>query len=166
MRDADDKFSGLPRLNLPPVDLRIIREDGLLKVYDPLRNKFVALTPEEYVRQHYTAWLISDRHYRPQLMANEIAIDAAGRKRRCDTVIFRPDGSPLVIVEYKAPNIKITQHTFDQIVRYNMVLHADFLAVSNGFYHYCCKIDYAASTYHFIPVFPDYNDLSIPFSEN
>lgn len=158
--------SEIPRLNLPPVDLKLRNEDGLVKVYDPLRKKYVALTPEEFVRQHFAAWLQNTLHYPASLLANEVSIQVNGHPRRCDTVVFTPDGQVRIIVEYKAPDVKISQDTFDQIVRYNMTLKADYLAVSNGFNHYCCKIDYINNSYHFIPILPDYNILNNPFSEN
>lgn len=163
MAEKNNKF---PRLNLPPVDLRIKEEDGILKVFDKLRGKYVALTPEEFVRQHFTSWLSTQLHYPVSLMANEIGIEFNGMKKRCDTVVFNPDGTPLMIVEYKAPEVQITQNVFDQIVRYNMTLRASYLVVSNGLNHYCCKIDYAGGTYHFIPTIPDYAELRRPFSEN
>ncbi len=99
-------------------------------------------------------------------MSNEIGIEVNGTRKRCDTVVFRREGTPLLIVEYKAPEINVTQAVFDQIVRYNMRLHAEYLIVSNGLNHYCCKIDYAANTYHFIPQIPDYQTLAFPAAEN
>lgn len=138
----------------------------MLKVYDILRKKDVALTPEEYVRQHFIMWLISHKHYPPSLMANEIGINLNGSLKRCDSVVFNPDGSPLMIIEYKAPTVMVSQSVFDQIVRYNMTLHAKYLIVSNGLRHYCCVIDYASGTYHFIPEIPDYQKLKLNISEN
>lgn len=161
-----EKSNRFPRLNLPPVDLRIKEEDGIRKVFDKLRGKYVAMTPEEFVRQHFTSWLSNQLHYPASLMANEIGIEFNGMKKRCDTVVFNPDSTPLMIVEYKAPEVQITQNVFDQIVRYNMTLRASYLVVSNGINHYCCKIDYAGGTYHFIPTIPDYTELRRPFSEN
>lgn len=150
---------GFPALNLPSVALKLKEEDDIIKVWDELRKKYVALTPEEFVRQHFTAWLQSDYHYPASLMANEIGIVNNGNRRRCDTVIFGRDAKPMIIIEYKAPDVIISQTVFDQIVRYNMVLHADYLIVSNGVSHYCCRIDYANNTYHFIPTIPDYREL-------
>ena len=146
--------------------MKVKRGENVLKVYDPLRRKYVALTPEEYVRQHFVNWLITSLHYPVSLTANEIGIELNGTKRRCDTIVFNPDGSPLIIVEYKAPNVSISQKVFDQIVRYNMVLRARYLIVSNGIRHYCCVIDYAANSYHFIPEIPNYTDLKNQFSLN
>ncbi len=155
-----------PELNLPQAQLRLREEGDTVKVFDPLRQKWVVLTPEEWVRQHFTAWLASAYHYPATLTSNEIGIEVNGTRKRCDTVVFRREGTPLLIVEYKAPDIRITQDVFDQIVRYNMQLHAEYLIVSNGLNHYCCKIDYAANSYHFIPQIPDYLDLTAPGSEN
>lgn len=155
-----------PKLNIPYSPLRLKEESGIVKVFDPLRDKLVALTPEEYVRQQFVAWLRKEFHYPSSLMANEIGVDINGMKKRCDSVVFNRDGSPLLIVEYKAPDVRITQDTFDQIVRYNMVLHAKYLIVSNGLCHYCCVIDYRNNTYHFIPSIPDYKDLNSALSAN
>ena len=128
--------------------------DKILKVFDPLRKKYVALTPEEYVRQHFTAWMTDRLGYPASLMSNEVSISLNDTKRRCDTVVFRNDGSPLVIVEYKAPTVAITQNVFDQIARYNMVLHSSYLIVSNGLRHFCCKMDYDSNSYSFLPNIP------------
>ena len=138
----------------------------MLKVFDPLRQKYVALTPEEYVRQHFTSWMHTSLHYPLSIISNEIGIDFNGMKKRCDTVVFRPDGTPLIIVEYKAPDVAVTQAVFDQIVRYNMTLRARYLIVSNGLNHYCCVIDYASNSYHFIPDIPDYREINKTFSDN
>lgn len=143
-----------PPLNLPPVELRTRVVDDILKVFDPLRGKYVALSPEEFVRQHFTHWLTSDLNYPASLMANEVAISLNNMRRRCDTVVYRNDGSHLMIVEYKAPTVHISQQVFDQIVRYNMVLKSRFLVVSNGLVHYCCELDYAGDSYRFLPEIP------------
>ncbi|MDE6218244.1 MAG: type I restriction enzyme HsdR N-terminal domain-containing protein, partial [Muribaculaceae bacterium] len=130
------------------------------------RRKYVALTPEEYVRQHFTSWLINTLHYPASNIANETGIRVNNTLKRCDTVVISRDGSPFMIVEYKAPGVAISQATFDQIVRYNMELQAKYLVVSNGLHHYCCMIDYDRDTYHFIPKVPDYNELTFLGSQN
>ncbi|MBR1803934.1 MAG: type I restriction enzyme HsdR N-terminal domain-containing protein [Muribaculaceae bacterium] len=147
------------RLNLPEYDFNVKKNDAGHVIFDALRKKFVALTPEEWVRQHFVQYLIHERQFPPALMGNEVSLTQNGIKRRCDTVVAARDGSPLVIVEYKAPGITITQATFDQIVRYNMVLHARYLIVSNGMTHYCCRIHYDQNTYEFLPDIPLYTDL-------
>lgn len=141
-------------LNLPPVDLRFRKEDDILKVFDPLRCKYVALTPEEYVRQVFTAWLTKDLLYPKSLVSNEVSIRLNNVHRRCDTVVFRSDGSPLMIVEYKAPTVNIDQKVFDQIARYNMVLRSRYLVVSNGMNHYCCEMFYDRDSYTFLNEIP------------
>ena len=147
-------------LNLPQKQLNIKKGvDGKLCILDRLRRKFVALTPEEWVRQNFVAFLIEDRGFPAGLMANEVALVQNGISRRCDTLISDRTGRPFVIVEYKAPTIAITQNVFDQIVRYNMVFKASYLMVSNGMEHYCCHIDYKTGNYTFLKEIPGYGDL-------
>ena len=159
-------MSGLPPLNLPPADLRMQREGDHVMVYDRLRDKFVVLTPEEFVRQHFVAFLIDSLHYPPSIMANEVGLKLNDTIKRCDTVVFSPEGSPMIIIEYKAPGVSITQNVFDQIVRYNMKLKARYLIVSNGLKHYCCIMDYEHDCDHFISRIPGYECVSLPFAEN
>lgn len=156
----------LPPLNLPTFDMRITSDGENVRIYDSLRHKNVALTPEEYVRQHFVNYLQNYLHYPASMMANEMKIELNDTVRRCDTVVFSLGGKPLMIVEYKAPSVNITQDVFDQIVRYNMVLKAKYLIVSNGFRHYCCVIDYASDTYHFIAQIPEYKHIASDFSAN
>ena len=147
-------------LNLPEYDYKVKkRDDGSWSIWDRLRERWVALTPEEWVRQHFVEWLISDRGFPATLMGNEVSLNQNGIARRCDTVVADHTGEPLVIVEYKAPDITVSQKTFDQIVRYNMVLHARYLIVSNGLSHYCCQIDYINGRYRFLADIPQYADL-------
>lgn len=134
-------------------------EGKILKVFDPLRRKYVALTPEEYVRQHFTAWMTDSLGYPASLMNNEVSLKLNDTSRRCDTVVFRSDGTPAVIIEYKAPTVAITQNVFDQIARYNMVLQSRYLIVSNGLRHFCCEMDYENDTYRFLPHIPVWTAL-------
>ena len=146
-------------LNLPSFAVKIQQRNGKSLIFDPLRKKYVALTPEEWVRQHFTHFLTDHKGYPKGLLANEIQLDLNGTKKRCDTVLFNKNLSARMIVEYKAPHIAITQAVFDQITRYNMVLKVDYLIVSNGINHYCCKIDYQSMSYSFLPDIPSYTDL-------
>lgn len=149
----------LPQLNLPPTQVQIRAcDDGVTRIYDRLRRKFVALTPEEWVRQHFTAYMIDYRGYPQGMMANEVALKLNNTMKRCDTVVFDMARQPLVIVEYKAPHIAISQRVFDQIVRYNMVLQAKMVVVSNGLDHYCCEIDYVNHSYRFLQQLPKWED--------
>lgn len=136
-------------LNLPTFAAKVKEKDGKHIIFDPVRRKFVALTPEEWVRQHFVNYLITDKGYPKELLANEVPLKLNGTSKRCDTVAYNRFLTPLMIVEYKAPHIEITSSVFDQIVRYNMVLHVRYLAVSNGISHFCCKIDYKNLTYSF-----------------
>jgi hypothetical protein len=147
------------KLNLPTFDYKINRTRDGLQIYDRLRRKFVALTPEEWVRQHFVEFIITHKGFPQSLIANEIGITLNNTRRRCDTVVYDNTATPLVIIEYKAPSVEITQATFDQIVRYNMVLQAKYLIVSNGLNHYCCNIDYTNQTYQFLKEIPSYSEL-------
>lgn len=151
-----DKF---PKLNLPEAPLQIEGDDrGCFRVFDVLRRRAVVLTPEEWVRQNFVYFLISEREFPPQLMANEIALTLNGTARRADTMVYTRALRPLVVVEYKAPEIAITQKVFDQIARYNSVMQAPYLIVSNGMHHYCCR--YAPDgTYRFLPDIPKYEEM-------
>ena len=147
------------QLNLPSYDIELQRDSTGIKIFDRLRQKYVALTPEEWVRQHFIEFLIKEKGFPQSLIANEIGITLNGTKRRCDSVVFDTDGTAEVIIEYKAPSVNISQKTFDQIVRYSMVLNARYLIVSNGLSHYCCEVDYTSHSYSFLPDIPYYRDL-------
>ncbi|MCD8309662.1 MAG: type I restriction enzyme HsdR N-terminal domain-containing protein [Prevotellaceae bacterium] len=146
-------------LNLPPYEVRISRQAGKERIFDEVRRRFVALTPEEWVRQHFVHFLLYDKGYPKALLANEVRLTLNGTIKRCDTLLYRPDLTPRMVVEYKAPDVEITQDVFNQITRYNHALHADYLTVSNGLRHYCCRIDYATGSYTFLPDIPSYNEL-------
>jgi hypothetical protein len=146
-------------LNLPVYEAKLRTSDGRSSIFDPIRRRYVALTPEEWVRQHFVNYLCYHKGYPQSLMANEVQIQLHNTRKRCDTVLYRRDLTPLMIVEYKAPEIEITQTVFDQIMRYNMVLKVAYLVVSNGMQHYCCRMDYEKQSYTFLPDIPDYTNL-------
>ena len=146
-------------LNLPTFDAKIGVRDGKKVIFDVIRRRYVALTPEEWVRQHFVHFLIEHKGYPPTLLANEIQVTLNGTKKRCDTVLYRRNLTPQMIVEYKAPDVTITQAVFNQIMRYNMVLRVDYLVVSNGLQHYCCQMDYVRNTCRFLPDIPAYREL-------
>lgn len=156
----DDTLT-LPTLNLPPHQLKLRRQpDGTVQVYDPLRLKWLVLTPEEHVRQRFTAFLTASLGYPAGMMANEVSLRLNGTLRRCDTVLFDRQRKPLAIIEYKAPDIPISQAVFEQIVRYNMVLHTSYLMVSNGLRHYCCHVEYTPPKVTFLREIPHYTALT------
>jgi len=146
-------------LNLPSYDVRITESEGKKRIFDPIRRRYVALTPEEWVRQHFVNFLVTYKEYPSSLMSNEVQLKLHGMSRRCDTVVYDRELRPRVIVEYKAPTVEITQKVFDQISRYNLVLNVDYLIVSNGLTHYCCRMDYADKRYEFLPDIPAYKEL-------
>ena len=119
-------------LNLPKFSVKVTEKAGKPSIWDPVRRKFVALTPEEWVRQHFVNYLVTEKNYPQELLANEVAVKLNGTSKRCDTVAYNRFLAPLMIIEYKAPHIEITSAVFDQIVRYNMALHVKYLTVSNG----------------------------------
>ena len=146
-------------LNLPTFEVKM-KEDGIKKmIFDVIRRKYVALTPEEWVRQHFVHYLIEQLGYPQELLANEVEVTLNGTSKRCDTVLYDRELKARMIVEYKAADIPITQKVFNQIMRYNMVLRVDYLVVSNGINHYCCKMDYTNNNYEFLSVIPNYNAL-------
>lgn len=128
-------------------------------VLDVLRRKYVVITPEEWVRQHFVHFLIGHLGYPTALLQNEVELRCGEKKLRCDSLLYGTDARPRMIIEYKAPHIAITQKVFDQISAYNLLLHVDYLIVSNGKRHYCCKMDYANNTYQFLREIPPYSKL-------
>lgn len=146
-------------LNLPQYAIKVTKKNGKTFIFDELRKKYIALTPEEWVRQHFVHFLTEHKGYPTGLVANEISLTLNGTNKRCDTVVYDRHARPRMIVEYKAPHIDITQKVFNQISRYNMVLHVDYLIVSNGMQHYCCRMDYPSNSYKFLQEVPDYQEL-------
>ncbi len=146
-------------LNLPSFDAKIRKTNNGLEIFDPLRRKYVSMTPEEWVRQHFVHYLISEKGYPASLMANEAMIKLNSLTRRCDTVVYNNHLEPLVICEFKKHDIEITQQVFDQVVRYNIVLKVKYLIVSNGMSHYCCKMNYDDMSFDYLQEIPEYISL-------
>ena len=147
------------RLNLPSYPVKIKEKGEKQQIFDFLRRKFVALTPEEWVRQHFVHFLTDQKHYPKALLSNEVELKVGEKKLRCDTLLYTKELKPRMIIEYKAPTITLQQKTFDQISAYNLLLKVDYLVVSNGLQHYCCKMDYAQQKYLFLEQLPDYENL-------
>lgn len=146
-------------LNLPTFEVKVKEKDGKHVIFDPVRRKFVALTPEEWVRQHFVNYLIHYKDYPVELLANEVSLKLNGTSKRCDTVLYDRYLTPQMIVEYKSPTVEITNAVFDQITRYNMAMHVRYLVVSNGISHFCCRMDYEKQTYTFLKEIPAYGNL-------
>lgn len=146
-------------LNLPYANTKIVVRNEKQMVFDFLRKRFVALTPEEWVRQQFTHFLVEHKDYPAMFIGNEITLSVGRLSRRCDSVVFNKSAEPVMIIEYKAPTVKITQKVFEQICSYNIALHAPYLTVSNGLQSYCCRIDKEANTYEFLKDIPAYGEL-------
>ena len=147
------------RLNLPPYPIKIQEKGEKRQIFDFLRRKWVALTPEEWVRQHFTHFLVEQKNYPQALLANEVELRIGEKRLRCDTLLYNKELRPRMIIEYKAPTIQIQQKTFDQISVYNLLLKVDYLVVSNGLRHYCCKMDYERQSYQFLEDIPDHETI-------
>ncbi len=147
------------RINLPSYAIKLRENGSKHEIFDFLRRKYVTLTPEEWVRQHFTHYLVEHKGYPKGLLANEVELKAGEKRLRCDTLLYNKGLEPQMIIEYKAPEISITQHVFDQITVYNMLLRVPYLIVSNGLQHYCCRMDYDNATYVFLSDIPDYSAL-------
>ncbi|WP_372651166.1 type I restriction enzyme HsdR N-terminal domain-containing protein [Draconibacterium sp.] len=144
------------KLNLPEHTFRTKTENDKTWIFDSIRKKFVVLTPEEWVRQNFIQYLIQERNYPQNLMAVEKQIKVNQQQRRFDLLIYQRNGNPHLIAEFKAPNVKITQNAFDQVVRYNMALRVERVVVSNGMQHFACQIDYEKNSYSFLKEIPTF----------
>ncbi|MBQ9261664.1 MAG: type I restriction enzyme HsdR N-terminal domain-containing protein [Prevotella sp.] len=147
------------RLNLPQYEIKISEKDGKRMIFDFLRRKYVALTPEEWVRQHFVHFLIEHKGYPKGLIGNEIELQIGAKRLRCDSILYNKMAQPQMIIEYKAPTIPIQQKVFQQISTYNLLLKVDYLIVSNGIQHYCCKMDYDNQKCLFLEDIPEYEKL-------
>jgi len=147
----------MQKLNLPNYKFKLKSSENKTLIFDNLRKKYFVLTPEEWVRQHFVQFLIDEKKYPVSLIALEKQLTINNRKKRTDILVFNADGNPDIIVECKAPQIKITQATFDQIARYNLKLKANYLIVTNGLEHFYCRMDFEKETYIFLKEIPPYN---------
>lgn len=141
-------------LQFSPFRFRFKNSENKVAIFDEIRKKFIQLTPEEWVRQHVVHHFIYEKNYPKSLINVEKQILVNGQTKRYDVVVYYPDGRLRILVECKAPEVLISQATFDQIARYNSALHADFLMVTNGLNHYFCQLDYANEKYHFLHELP------------
>jgi type I site-specific restriction endonuclease len=147
-----EKNQNLDPLNFPAYKFRL--RPG--EIFDPARKKFVALNPEEWVRQHAIRFLTEERAYPLSLMAVEVQLQVNKLKKRVDILVYGKNSKPLLIVECKAPSVRISQETFDQAARYNLALGADYFFITNGLTHFFCRSDRATSSYHFLKDLPAY----------
>lgn len=147
-------------LNLPHYDFKTRVENDKTYIFDPFRAKYLILTPEENVRQHFARYLIEELDYPASLMMSEHALSLNKMKKRCDLIVFNTSGEAVVLVECKAPEVKIGQSVFDQVARYNQVFKVSYLMVTNGLKHYCCKIDFSSGDIEFLKKMPHFGELT------
>ena len=147
----------MQKLNFQLYNFRFKNNENKVSIFDVIRKKFIILTPEEWVRQHVVQFLLEEKKYPKSLINVEKVLKINGLRKRYDVVVFNSDGSIFILIECKAPEIKITQATFDQIARYNMTMNAQFLMVTNGLNHYFCQMDYENEKYTFLENLPNYN---------
>ena len=149
----------MTELNLPSFQVNLRHQNEVVEIFDVFRRKFIRLTPEEWVRQHFAHFLVNHKDYPKGLLSLEYSFKLESRQKRADIVAFNRQGKAIVIVECKAPEIKISQKVFDQIARYNMSLKVDYLILTNGLQHYACKLDYKSLSYQFLEDIPHFGAL-------
>jgi hypothetical protein len=146
----------MEKLNLPTYLFNIKLIEQRKYIFDSIRKKFVILTPEEWVRQNFLRYLVDEKKYPASLIAIEMEFKLNNLSKRSDAVIYDKLGNPILIVECKASSVKVDQKVFDQIARYNMKFNVEYLVVTNGLQHYCCKIDYTNNNYEFLKEVPEF----------
>jgi len=142
------------QISFPSYSFRIKKSGERQFIFDIIRKKFVALTPEEWVRQHWIHYLITEKKFPRSLMSVEKQLKVNQLSKRCDIVIYNSGGVPVMIVECKSADVILSQKTFDQIARYNLSLKVKYLVVSNGSQTYCCEVDFESGTYYFLEEIP------------
>lgn len=135
--------------------------NGKKEIFDNIRKKYVAMTEEEIVRQHFIAFLIEKLSIPMGNIGIEQGLKVAKLDKRTDIVVYDRQGTASLIVECKAPHVEITQTVFDQIARYNLTLKVKFLVVTNGKKTYCCKINYENQSYDFIANVPNWEIINL-----
>jgi hypothetical protein len=142
-------MNSTPKLNFPPINLRATRDNGRIMVFDNIRRMYVVLTPEEWVRRHLVEYLISHCHAPLLSIVEEYPVNINSTAQRADVVVMDNNARPLALVECKAPDVKIDSAVFEQATRYNAVVNARYIILTNGMEHYCyehCRDGYIALT--------------------
>ncbi len=148
------------KLNLPEYKFKTrINNTGKYEIFDVFRKKYIVLTPEEWVRQNFMQYLNEQKEYPKMLMSVEKGIKVNTLHKRFDAVIYNRMGKPIMLIEFKSPNVKLTQKVMEQISRYNLNLNVNYLIISNGLTHYCCHLDPKTKTFQFLNEIPMYNEL-------
>lgn len=151
----------MQNLNFPSYNFRFKNSENKVSIFDDIRKKFILLTPEEWVRQHTVQFLIQEKNYPKSYLNVEKLIKINDVTKRYDIVVFQSDGAVFLLIECKAPEVKITQETFDQIARYNLTLKAKYLMVTNGLNHYFCQMNFEKEHYIFLEELPNFSNNQI-----
>ncbi len=146
-------------LNLPTYSFKIKKEPQGQKIFDEIRKKYLVLTPEEWVRQHFIQYLKNQLGYPAGLMLVESGLKVNSTSKRSDVLIYNAEGNKLMLIECKAPDIELNQDVFDQAGRYNKVYQAPYLIITNGLQHYCVRIDFNTGKTEFLPEIPKYSEI-------
>jgi hypothetical protein len=146
----------MQNLNFPTYSFRFKNSENKVSIFDEIRKKFILLTPEEWVRQHVVQFLLQDKKYPKSYINVEKLIKINDLSKRYDAIVYQPNGEIFLLIECKAPEVPISQQTFDQIARYNLVLKAKYLMVTNGLNHYFCQMDFENEKYVFLKELPEY----------
>ena len=151
----------MQQLNFPSYSFRFKNSENKVSIFDAIRKKFIILTPEEWVRQHVVQFLMTEKNYHQSLLNVEKVLKVNGLRKRYDIVVYNSDGTIHILIECKAPEVTISQNTFDQIAQYNMTLQSNYLMVTNGLNHYFCQMDFENEKYQFLTELPNYHSNSI-----
>lgn len=146
----------MQKLNFPAYTFRFKNSENKVAIFDVIRKKFIILTPEEWVRQHTVQFLLEEKKYPKSYINVEKLIKVNDISKRYDVAVFKPNGELFLLIECKAPEVPISQDTFDQIARYNLKLKAEYLMVTNGLNHYFCQMDFENEKYIFLKELPNF----------
>lgn len=147
------------QLNLPPFPARLEQRQGKPYIWDEWRNKMVRLTPEEWVRQHLMHYLVEHLGYPKQLLGTEIGLKVGAMSKRADALLYDRQLRPQMLIECKAPEVRLSDEVLMQAIRYNMALSVPYLLLSNGLEHVVYHIDYTEQSYHNLSEIPNYRQL-------
>jgi hypothetical protein len=150
-------FAAMVTLNLPPYAYALKREGDKVFILDVLRKKYLLLTPEEWVRQHFVHYLINEQRYPKTLIKVEGGLKFNSLSKRSDIVIFSRSGEPWMLVECKAPDQKLRQATIDQAATYNHTLRARYIVITNGMSHICCEVNWENGVTKQLQVLPAFD---------
>ncbi len=148
-----------PRLSLPESELKLKKEGERVFVHCKARKKWIVLTPEEWVRQHFISYLVTELSYPPSLMAVEKEIKVHGLKKRFDICCSDQTGTLKLLVECKSADVELTEETFNQAARYNLTLKVSFLVITNGVTHFCAKVNPDGNSVEYLKKIPSYTEV-------